>query len=203
MKNDFFLRNNVRIVACGFFLCIILNGCGIADEAIVIPIGETVETGVSKEVLSETSAEEKEEIQSLIYVYVCGAVVCPGVVKIPDGSRAEDALLEAGGFTEDAQTDYVNLAAKVSDGEKLYFPSVEEAEKLEASEEAKRQGLVNINTATVEQLMTLPGIGESRARDIIAYREEYGAFQRKEDLQKVSGIKENMYQKLCDLIVVE
>lgn len=138
-----------------------------------------------------------------ILVYVCGAVVDPGVVELPAGSRAADALEAAGGLLASAQSDYVNLAARLEDAQKLYFPTREEAEELVQEEAAAARGLVNINTADEEQLCTLPGIGEARARDIIAYREQYGAFQSGEDIMKVSGIKQNAYEKLKDQITVE
>lgn len=204
MKKIKYLRYFATVVVC----CVLLCGCSVRDAAIVIPMEDSNgENGEENELLGSEDEPEKqdslmEEELSLIYVYVCGAVVNPGVVEIPEGSRVEDALLAAGGFTEDAQTDYVNLAAKVTDGEMIYFPTREEAEELKRAKEEEQKGLVNINTADISQLMTLPGIGESRAQDIISYREEYGEFQEKEDLMKISGIKENMYAKLCDKIVV-
>lgn len=178
-------------------ICCLMCGCGVRDEALVFSAPETV----AEEAFVTNESTDLEK-QSLICVYVCGAVVKPGVVELPVGSRAADALREAGGFAEDAAKESVNLAAKVADGEMLCFPTVSEAEEQKKAEEAAEMGLVNINTADAAQLMTLPGIGEARARDIIAYREANGAFQSKEDLQKVSGIKENMYAKLCDRITI-
>ena len=95
------------------------------------------------------------------------------------------------------------LAEIVTDGQKLYFPTASEAEELEAAGKAAEEGLVNINTASAEELCTLPGIGASRAADIVRYREKNGAFQTKEDIMKVSGIKQNAYDKLCDRITVQ
>ena len=131
-----------------------------------VPAGQSGSTQISP---AEEAAQE-------ICVYVCGAVEAPGVVFLPDGSRAADALASAGGFAADAAEEAVNLAAKVSDGEKLYFPTCEEYVAQARQEEAAAVGLVNINTADIAQLCTLPGIGESRAEDIIAYRESHGAF---------------------------
>ena len=138
-----------------------------------------------------------------VYVYVCGAVRTPGVVEVPEGSRAAEALELAGGMTTEADPFYVNLAEIVTDGQKLYFPTASEAEELEAAGKAAEEGLVNINTASAEELCTLPGIGASRAVDIVRYREKNGAFQTKEDIMKVSGIKQNAYDKLCDRITVQ
>lgn len=171
-----------------------LLGCGVRDAAIEIPVKEG-KADMPVEDFTE-AAEPK-----MISVYVCGAVVSPGVVELPEESRAADALQAAGGFAEDAETSYVNLAAKVTDGEKLYFPSVTEESYLTAQE--KGAELVNINTAGVDVLCTLSGIGEARAGDIIAYREENGPFKTKEDIMKVPGIKENAYRKICDNITVK
>lgn len=187
-----------------------LTGCGARDEAIVlIPSGESVAEYPELEAaeqaaepnagsVSEASSEEK-----MLYVYVCGAVQSPGVVEVPEGSRAEEVLRLAGGMTEKADPFYVNLAEPVTDGQKLYFPTTEEAESLESAAKAAEAGLVNINTATEEELCTLPGIGASRAADIVRYREKNGNFQTPEDIMKVSGIKQNAYDKLCDKITVQ
>lgn len=155
--------------------------------------GRTWPPGGSEETLS-TAAE--------ICVYVCGAVEAPGIVFLPEGSRAADALEAAGGFASGAAEDAVNLAARVSDGEKLYFPDCEEYQAQSETQAAAAAGLVNINTADAAQLCTLPGIGESRAADIIAYREACGSFASCEDIMKVSGIKESVYNKIKDRITV-
>ncbi len=135
-----------------------------------------------------------------ICVYVCGAVETPGIVFLPEGSRAADALEAAGGFASHAAVDAVNLAAKISDGEKLYFPDCEEYRAQAEKQASASAGLVNINTADAAQLCTLPGIGESRAADIIAYREAHGGFASCEDIMNVSGIKESVYNKISDKI---
>lgn len=124
-------------------------------------------------------------------------------MEIAEGSRAEEALRLAGGMTQEADPFYVNLAETVTDGQKLYFPTTEEAKRLETAAKAAEEGLVNINTASEEELCTLPGIGASRAADIVRYREKNGSFQTKEDIMKVSGIKQNAYDKLCDKITVQ
>ncbi|MCM1535606.1 MAG: helix-hairpin-helix domain-containing protein [Clostridium sp.] len=190
----------------GLFFLIVLyafSGCGTRDAAIQIPVKEET---LNREIIRDEESQEREIAEAeQIFVHVCGCVVSPGVVELPQGSRVSDALQAAGGFTEDAETSYVNLAAKVEDGEKLYFPSVEESEELQAQtlDGQTGTGLVNINTAGADALCTLSGIGEARAGDIIAYREENGPFQSKEDIMKVPGIKENAYKKICDNITVK
>ncbi len=147
-----------------------------------------------------------QQQDATIRVYVCGAVANPGVVEIPQGSRVEDALKAAGGFGPEAGREAVNLADWVSDGQKLYFPREGEAlEETQAQADStdSPSGLVNINTADAALLCTLPGIGESRARDIISYREANGGFETCEDIMKVSGIKTAAYDKIKDKITVK
>lgn len=195
----------VQMVLC-IFLSIIMTGCGVKDAALVLPLEEGTGLDAVDIVPDETfdlSEGTQGEDKVYIYVYVCGAVVNPGVVKLPEGSRVEAALESVGGFAEDADREYVNLAAKLEDGEKIYFPTTEEAAVLEAERVSAQFGLVNINTADKALLMTLPGIGEARAGDIISYREVNGPFLKKEELKKISGIKENMYRRLEDKIIVQ
>ena len=196
-----------------FSLVMFMTGCQRKDEAIVlIPSGEDVAEFPSLEAVEQAAEPAGSSVKvqepakaepQMIYVYVCGAVRDPGVVEVPEGSRAEEALRLVGGMTAEADPFYVNLAETVTDGQKLYFPTLEEAETLEAEVKATAEGLVNINTASVEELCALPGIGASRAADIVRYREQNGAFQTKEDIMKVSGIKQNAYDKLCDKITVQ
>lgn len=169
----------------------------------------------------QADAELQDSSLSLIYVHVCGAVQNPAVYSLSEGSRVCDAVAKAGGFTESAADDYVNQARFLSDGERVYIPKKDELSSLSASQYAAgqsvnyiRNGLseagltatgqeqvpVNINTAGINELTTLPGIGESRAESIIAYRENHGAFSRIEDIMKISGIKGAAYEKIKDRI---
>ena len=202
------------ITACALLCC----GCG--DKGTAILIGETKEsadvpaegeqeasrasgqagTAAQSAASGETASEARD---TMIRVYVCGAVANPGVVEIPQGSRVEDALEAAGGFGAEAGREAVNLADWVSDGQKLYFPKEGEALEEIAAEAESTPGLVNINTADVAALCTLPGIGESRAQDIISYREANGGFGACEDIMKVSGIKTAAYEKIKDKITVK
>ena len=161
------------------------------------------------------TGENLTESSAQVAVYVCGAVERPGIVYLPEGSRKAEALEAAGGFSEDADRNYVNLAAKIKDGEQIYFPTlaeglvserlVSEAEKtVPGAAGGKEEGAaVNLNTADVAALCTLTGIGEARARDIIRYREQNGRFERREDIMKVSGIKESTYEKIKEQISVD
>lgn len=185
-----------RAALCSLALCRLLCGCG-AEE--VVYIGEDTEETATVFVPSGSAGETQETEEAEIYVYVCGAVNEPGVVRLREGSRAADALEKAGGFREDAGTDSVNLAAKVSDGEKLYIPTADES----VSPGQEADGLININTADADLLCTLPGIGASRAADILYYREVNGLFETCEDIMKVPGIKTSVYGKIRDRITVK
>lgn len=139
-------------------------------------------------------------------VHVCGAVQNPGVYPMPEGSRVYEAVEAAGGFLEDADENYRNQAEKLQDGMKLYIPTKDEVQNgvviTGEQEETNGSGLVNINTASEEVLCTLPGIGTSKAKSIIAYREEHGKYGRTEDLMNVPGIKDGLFQKVKDSITV-
>ena len=157
------------------------------------------------------AVSETEAMAPAFVVHVCGEVVNPGIYELPAGSRIYEAVKAAGGFTENAAEESVNLASPIEDGVQIRIYSKEETETLaagaapfdgfEASGEGK-EPVVNLNTATKEELMTLSGIGESRAEDIIRYREENGGFQNIEDIMKVSGIKDAAFQKIKDRITV-
>ena len=153
----------------------------------------------SEESTSETRKHVENSERSGIYVYICGEVATPGVYELSENSRIYEAVDAAGGFTENAARESVNLASKVSDGMQITIYNKEEAASLPAGGSS---GLVNLNTATKEELMTLKGIGESKAEDIIRYREKSGGFKKIEDIMKISGIKEAGFQKIKDNITV-
>ncbi len=168
-----------------------LGACGEQTDLEFVSPKETEDTYNQKEMLRELPE---------IMVYVCGAVAIPGVYSLTEKDRVVDAITLAGGVTEQAAEEYLNLAAFLQDGQKLYVPTVEEVRLWETEE---KQKLVNINTADVESLCTLPGIGESKARDIITYREKQGSFEQVEDIMKVPGIKEYLFLKIEDYITIE
>lgn len=169
----------------------------------------------------ETGAEEKsteeiarpdtdEEKAKSVFVYVCGAVNVPGVYELDSGSRVYEAVALAGGMREDAAEEYVNHAKLLSDEEQVYIPTKEEAESAKdfpgdaASEtDGTDNKKVDINTATEEELKTLSGIGDTRAKSIIEYREINGGFRTIEDLMNVEGIKEGVFEKIKDRITVK
>ena len=146
-------------------------------------------------VVETTMLVEKTEVsttqETVIFVDIKGAVKNPGVYQMKVGDRVKDALDAAGGLTEEADSQKVNLAKRLEDQMVIVVPKVgEEAEAIPAgatSKEASKEGKVNINTATVEELKTLKGVGEKKAEAIIEYRKKNGSFKTKEDLMKVRG----------------
>ena len=178
---------------------------------------ETFDTPV-KELPKQTTAEERmQETPGSCYVYLCGAVVNPGVYEVASGSRIYEVIRLAGGLADDASVSSVNQAEEVCDGQMIFLPTAEEAQAGitavelsgaagtgEPSAGAERQdGRIDLNTATRQELMTLPGIGEAKADDILAYRTEHGGFSSAEEIMKIAGIKEGMYQRLKDSIKVK
>ena len=149
---------------------------------------------------TETESARAEVERPGYFVHIC-------VYELPEGSRVYEAVEAAGGFTEEAAAEALNLAEKITDGMKITVYDREEARTLEASGTSEgggpgSSGLVNLNTAGKEALMTLSGIGESKAEDIIRYREESGGFKKIEDIMKVPGIKNAGFQKIKDRITV-
>ena len=136
-------------------------------------------------------------------VFVCGSVAAPGVYELPAGSRVYEAIALAGGMTDEAAQTAVNQAELLTDGQMIEIPTKEEQQAQTAAEEARLDGLVNINTADLEELKTLPGIGDSKAHSIIAYREKNGAFKATADIKNVDGIGEGIYAKLEGCMKVE
>lgn len=202
------IGNVCRFVSVHILIAILLCGCSKEEE--LYPLGhskqmhqEAGDVEAGKEAVEVGGGNPKSVSQAVIYVHVCGAVLNPGVVEVPAGSRAQAAVDAAGGFAEAADTAYVNLAAPIGDGEQLYIPTKEEAQELRKNQAAAASGIVNLNTADVKLLCTLPGIGESRAGDIIAYRQQKGGFTDTKEIMQVPGIKASTYEKIKDLITAD
>ena len=165
------------------------------------------QTEGNKDIKEGKSDSEKEKSTENIFVYVCGAVQKPGVYEFLPGQRICDAIEAAGGLSEQAAGDSLNQAEVLSDGQMLRVLTTEEAAAAtvqpgQETAESSRDGRVDINTADASALMSLPGIGQSKADAIIAYRNEHGVFKAPEELMNISGIKEGVYQKIKDSIKV-
>jgi competence protein ComEA len=142
---------------------------------------------------------------TLLIVHVAGWVKAPGVYELPDGSRVIDALDAAGGARRDADLSALNLAAPLTDGQQVLVSQLAAAVEAPGSTTeaaAPATALVNINTASAEDLETLPGIGEVLAATIVQYRDEHGPFTSVDQLVDVSGIGEVTLEELRDLVTV-
>lgn len=138
---------------------------------------------------------QKTEIipqESQITVYLYGEVKYPGLYNLDENSRLYELINLAGGFTSNAKIDNLNLARIITNNEMIIIEQIQNQDN----------NLININKATKEELMTLKGIGESKAKEIIAYRLEFGNFQKIEDLLKVKGINESLYNEIKNQITI-
>ena len=216
-------KGNANVLKKAAALLAVLVGgvvfcCSRREEASV----DRVDAAADRVLIAEVSlqdqirmeeAEEAEETKALdvkepatesgIWVYVCGAVRSPGVYFLMEDARVFEAVEMAGGFLPDAREDAVNLAETMSDGERIFVPAISDetggtllADLPESPGKVKK---VDINRADVSELMTLPGIGESKAQAIVSYRQEH-PFQSIEEIMNVSGIKEGSFEKIRDLI---
>ena len=206
-------------IMTGFLFLGLMTACGSGE--ILMETGERAESGIAADDGQQTgedrnsiteSPEIKETLKDLIYVYVCGQVRTPGVYSLDEGSRLFEAVDLAGGILPEGDLTRINLAAVLADGQKIYIPSAAEAETMqdaeEFSEESEKSGdvsgqRVNINRASKETLMTLPGIGEAKAEAILAYRQAEGDFESPEALMNVPGIKEGVFAKIKDRIAID
>ena len=166
---------------------------------------EEIEAVVTTVLAEKTEVSTTQE--TVIFVDIKGAVKNPGVYQMKVGDRVKDALDAAGGLTAEADSQKVNLAKRLEDQMVIVVPKVgEEAEEIPAgatSKEEAKEGKVNINTATVEELKTLKGVGEKKAEAIIEYRKKNGSFQTKEDLMKVRGIGKKLFESFQERIVTQ
>lgn len=145
-----------------------------------------------------------------IVVHVTGAVKNPGVYTLEEGKRVFDAIEIAGGQLSDADLSILNLAQKLHDEDKLYVPKIGEIENISAQESSyfggtvgissNKDGMININTADIKELIQLPGIGQVTAQNIINYRSTSGSFKTIEEIKNVSGIGDRKFEQIKDKI---
>ena len=159
----------------------------------------------------DTAAAPESTESRKIVVYVTGEVTNPGVYELDKDSRVNDALILAGGCTEEADMNRINLASPLSDGAQITVPKLGGADggpeqepivTVQPVDETSANGLVNINTASEAQLETLPGVGPATAKAIVEYRDKHGDFKKISDIKKVSGIGDAKFERIRDLITV-
>lgn len=209
------------VLACtllGVAAAFLLGVIGAAQEPVLIERAATSETqrmeaegDDADEERAEAGADtgaEGDEIETVV-VDVGGAVIEPGVVELDAGSRVADAIEAAGGLATDADCTTLNQAQLLQDGQKVYVPKEGEIDASGALVDSSTQeagqvatALVNINTATLEELDALPGVGPATAQAIIDDREANGPFASVEDIMRVSGIGEKKYEKLKGSICI-
>ena len=189
-------------VIVGVFLLLVVVGGLLPKKEEVVEETEAIVTTVLAEKTEESMTQE-----AVIFVDIKGEVKKPGVYQMKMGDRVKDAIDAAGGLTAEADSQKVNLAQRVEDQMVIVVPKVgEEAEAIPAgatSKEVAKEGKVNINTATVEELKTLKGVGEKKAEAIIEYRKKNGSFKTKEDLMKVRGIGKKLFESFEERIVTQ
>lgn len=207
---------------CGLFLC----SCKKQGTEMVM---ENTEQIPEKEDAGKVEREEKSQgtgnqektpaKPDFIWIDISGAVNKPGVYRLCKDARLFEAVDAAGGFTERADTQWLNQASVLSDGEKIQVYTKEETENMKADgmlaeksasvmehtgdEKREEAGKINLNTATLEELQKIPGIGEVRARAVLSYRDEIGSFHTVDEIQQVPGIKGKTYEKIADYICVD
>lgn len=195
-----------------FFLGFMQAGCGRSQDTIYLE-NTMPGTELVTEAVTEQALLQEEVLQTKdCYVYVCGAVKNPGVYVLQENSRIYEAIALAGGLSETAGAEGINQAELIADGQMIRVPTQEEVlaqesgggfswEKTDGGQEA--DGRIDLNTASASELMTLPGIGQSKADAIIDYRTKNGGFSSVEDIMKIEGIKEGVYNRIKDDIKVK
>ena len=190
----------------GFIIFVIIIGATSSKEDVEL-LQDTNNESIKQEFLENSSGEVEK-----IYVHVIGAVNNAGIVEAPKGVRLYEIVELAGGLQENADETLINLAEKVEDGEKIIIPykenlltgsSTKKINELYKSTTSQTYDKININTASIEELKTLTGIGQSTAEKIINYREDISKFEKIDDIKNVSGIGDSKFNSIKDKIVVK
>ena len=181
---------------------------GVLAVIVIILVGRGMMASSTKEKVMVTNAVNTTRVEETTtmmpqncYVDIKGEVLRPGVYEFSCESRIQEVIKKAGGFTEEADETKINLAQKISDQMQIIVPNLhskqeggvtegnsEKGNSSNTTPSNSKQGTVNINTATLEELQTIKGIGKKKAEAILQYRKEHGAFRTKEDLLQVKGI---------------
>ena len=200
-------------------LIILITIIGIGIYCYTNAIENTSEEEIENvlEVAQTNTTKETEEKN--IFVHIAGCVQKEGMLELSSNSRIADAIEKAGGLTQEADLSDINLAYLLEDGMKIYIPNQNERQEnnektentaktentpsMQIQDTNTKQDVININTATQEELDSLPGIGPSTATKILDYRKQNGKFKAIEEIKEVSGIGESKYEKIKDQITVK
>ena len=185
------------------------------DNDKIINVESSINTGDDK---SEENKEQKDDNSKEqivngggIFVHIDGYINNPGVYEIKENDRIKTLIDKAGGFKEGYSIKNINLAAKLSDGDKIYIPNREEEKQIETTEvkgnntgtvKITKNSKININKASISELKQITGIGESTANKIIDYRDNVGKFKKIEDIKEVKGIGDSKYESIKDKITI-
>ena len=200
-----FFRQNVKSIILAFVcsLIVIIGGLFYFNQSKTEDYSGVSFSNTSNETNNkDEKAEDKHDEK--IFVDVKGAVKHPGVFETTKDKRVKDLIEEAGGLLEDADTSTLNLSQKVKDQMVIYvLKHGEEPKQISDGGTSSSSGdVININTANLEQLMKISGVGKTKAEAIISYREKNGDFKKKEDITKVRGIGKATFEKIKDKIEV-
>ena len=195
---------NVRLVL-NILLGAAIVACVVGAGVLVLRDSRSPD-GVEVILPPPTPVVTKSEPVSEIMVYVSGEVIRPGVYRLDSEHRVADALNAAGGPTADADLDRINLAMRLNDEDQIHVPAVGSSGagsvQTASAPGSGVSGKLNVNAATVEELVSLPGIGVAKAAAIVEYRNTHGLFQRVEDLVEVSGIGDGILGSIRHLVEV-
>ncbi len=201
------IKQSKKSVVLFFFgiMTVLLCACGKKTEIYLDAIedSEQSEQVLNTEVTADCDkADADVDGNGTLFVYVCGAVQSPGVYEVEAGSRIYSAVQMAGGLSYDAKEGVINMAEPLADGMMIQIPRQGEDMSGVGDEAEVEDDRVNLNTASAADLMTLPGIGQSKADTIIQFREDNGPFTAIEDIMKIAGIKDGVFQKIKNQIKV-
>lgn len=218
MKKYILILTGISLVLSGVIFVLYRNNKESNEE--VIDIFKEEENNLDEEKVEELPKEEKKEEVSTVIVDIKGNVNNPGVYEVENGKRVNDVINMAGGLTIDADTSNINLAKMVTDEMTIVIYSKEEVLEKYKSEvcicdcpyitndacitetTTEENNLININIASIDELMNLPGLGEAKAKSIIEYRNKNGNFTSIDSIKEVSGIGEAIFEKIKDYITV-
>ncbi len=203
------MKNIIVRISKILILMVLLSGCSVdrphIENVDCMDIDSSEDTVSGENACDNAGTTVKQES---VCVYICGHVRYPGVYELTNGSRLIDAIEMAGGLTDDADALAINMAMELCDGEQYIIYSQEEYALINETESEQlshydTEGRLNINIATIDELMELPGVGKVKAEAIIAYREENGCFSNCSELMNVSGIGNGLYDNIKNEIYTE